>query len=477
MSENLHLVFSKPPEGLFDEEYNRWYDFHLGEILVVPGFVAARRYRLQTIKGDWTPSGHRYLSAYELEGDPRDVMRELDKEVASGRMQLPGWFPQITFASFNCHSHGNPAEPRLADHLYLLDARAIDPAALRLRTWKNGEIAQDARLGVELLFGLDDIVADLSRLMTLEPGDVILTGTPAGSTVVEPGDLVEIEVTAGQATTGRLRSPIVEAGYALPPSGAMPRMTSEARDAAFGGDGQPGEGWPSRPAALLAGLGQVSTATLASQLRKRGLNGLTMDGLRTTKPAQRLAGFARTLRYLPLREDLFARYGGGMNAQKQAVEQIRPGEVLVIDARQEPAAGTIGDILALRAQARGAAGIVTDGAIKDAARLAELDIPAYHAAVHPAVLGRRHVPWESGVTVACAGVTVQPGDLVIGDDDGVVVLPPGLAQEILAAAREQERQEEFAAAQVASGAELDGLYPLGERWRETYENWVKEHKT
>jgi regulator of RNase E activity RraA/2-keto-4-pentenoate hydratase/2-oxohepta-3-ene-1,7-dioic acid hydratase in catechol pathway len=359
----------------------------------------------------------------------------------------------------------------------LLDARAVDPAALRLRTWKNGEIAQDARLGEELLFGLDDIVADLSRLMTLEPGDVILTGTPAGSTVVEPGDLVEIEVSAGQVTTGRLRSPIVEAQYTLPPSGAMPRATDEARDAAFGGDGQPGEEGPVRPAALLAGLGQVSTATLASQLRKRGLNGLTMDGLRTTKPGQRLAGFARTLRYLPLREDLFARYGGGMNAQKQAVEQVRPGEVLVIDARQEPAAGTIGDILALRAQARGAAGIVTDGAIRDSAALARLDIPAYYAAVHPAVLGRRHVPWESGVTVACAGVTVQPGDLVIGDDDGVVVLPPGLAPEILAAAREQERQEEFAAAQVASGAELDGLYPLGERWREAYENWVKEHKT
>jgi 5-oxopent-3-ene-1,2,5-tricarboxylate decarboxylase / 2-hydroxyhepta-2,4-diene-1,7-dioate isomerase len=357
----------------------------------------------------------------------------------------------------------------------LLDARAVDPAALRLRTWKNGEIAQDARLGEELLFGLDDIVADLSRLMTLEPGDVILTGTPAGSTVVEPGDLVEIEVTAGEATTGRLRSPVVEAQYALPPFGAMPRLTDEARDAAFGG-GHPGEGGTDRPAALLAGLGQVSTATLASQLRKRGLNCLTMDGLRSTKPGQRMAGFARTLRYLPLREDLFARYGGGMNAQKQAVEQIRPGEVLVIDARQEPGAGTIGDILALRAQARGAAGIVTDGAIRDAARLAELDIPAYHAAVHPAVLGRRHVPWESGVTVACAGVTVQPGDLVIGDDDGVVVLPPGPAPEILAAAREQERQEEFVAAMVASGAELDGLYPVGERWREAYETWLKEHK-
>jgi hypothetical protein len=120
MSENLHLVFSKPPEGLSDEEYNRWYDYHLGEILVVPGFAAARRYRLQTVKGAWTPSGHRFLSAYELEGDPRDVMRELDKEVASGRMKLPGWFPEITFASFNCYSHGNAAEARLADHLYLV---------------------------------------------------------------------------------------------------------------------------------------------------------------------------------------------------------------------------------------------------------------------------------------------------------------------------------------------------------------------
>jgi regulator of RNase E activity RraA/2-keto-4-pentenoate hydratase/2-oxohepta-3-ene-1,7-dioic acid hydratase in catechol pathway len=363
----------------------------------------------------------------------------------------------------------------------LLDAHAIDPATLQLRTWKNGEIAQDARLGEELLFGLDDIVADLSRLMTLEPGDVILTGTPAGSTVVEPGDLVEVEVTAGELATGRLRSPIVEAQYTLPAFGAMPRLTDDARDAAFGVNGQQNEagsavGLPVLPAALLEGLGQVSTATLASQLRKRGLNGLTMDGLRTTKPGRRMTGFARTLRYLPLREDLFARYGGGMNAQKQAIDQIRPGEVLVIDARQESSAGTIGDILALRAQTRGAVGIVTDGAIRDAARIAELEIPAYHAAVHPAVLGRRHVPWEWGVTVACAGVTVQPGDLVTGDDDGVVVLPPGLAAEVIADAREQERQEEFVATQVASGAELDGLYPLGDRWREAYQAWLSERE-
>jgi hypothetical protein len=120
MSENLHLVFSKPPAAISDETFNQWYDFHLGEILVVPGFVSARRYRLETIKGGWTPSGHRYLSAYELEGEPKEVMAELDKEVASGRMKLPEWFPQVTFASFNCYAHGNPTDARLADHLYLV---------------------------------------------------------------------------------------------------------------------------------------------------------------------------------------------------------------------------------------------------------------------------------------------------------------------------------------------------------------------
>jgi regulator of RNase E activity RraA len=180
------------------------------------------------------------------------------------------------------------------------------------------------------------------------------------------------------------------------------------------------------------------------------------------------------VRYLPLREDLSARYGGGMNAQKRAIEAIRPGEVLVIEARGEPNAGTIGDILALRAQVRGAAGVVTDGAIRDSAVLAGLEIPVYHAAVHPAVLGRRHVPWETDVAVACAGVTIQPGDIIVGDADGVLVLPPALAAEVLAEAREQERQEEFIAAMVARGESVDGLYPIGPAWQPAYEAWLKE---
>jgi regulator of RNase E activity RraA len=239
------------------------------------------------------------------------------------------------------------------------------------------------------------------------------------------------------------------------------------RTAAYGQRGVPQE----RAQDILAGLREVSTATLASLLRKRGLNGLTLDGLRSTRPDVRMAGYARTVRYLPLREDLSV-MSAGMNAQKRAIEEIRPGEVLVIEARGDPTAGTIGDILGLRAQVRGAAGIVTDGAIRDSAALARLDIPAYHAAVHPAVLGRRHVPWESDVAVACAGVTIRPGDILVGDADGVVVLPPAIAAEVLADAREQERQEEFITTRVARGEPIDGLYPLGDTRRAEYEAWL-----
>jgi regulator of RNase E activity RraA len=259
----------------------------------------------------------------------------------------------------------------------------------------------------------------------------------------------------------------------------MPRAGDAERAAAFGtakllspGTG-PAEGTNGKPRDLLDGLRTVSTATLASQLRKRGLNGLTLDGLRSTRPGARMAGYARTVRYLPLREDLAGR-SAGLNAQKQAIEELRPDEVLVIEARGDSTAGTIGDILALRAQVRGAAGIVTDGAIRDSAALARLEIPAYHAAVHPAVLGRRHVPWESQVAVACAGVTIQPGDIVVGDADGVVVLPPALAAEVLADAREQERQEEFIVGQVAQGESVDGLYPLTDRTRPAYQAWLRE---
>jgi regulator of RNase E activity RraA/2-keto-4-pentenoate hydratase/2-oxohepta-3-ene-1,7-dioic acid hydratase in catechol pathway len=369
----------------------------------------------------------------------------------------------------------------------LLDARAVDPERICLRTWVNGVLTQDAVSGDDLLFSFADIVADISRLTTLEPGDVILTGTPTGSTVVRPGDLVEVEVRAapcaggegGWFSTGRLHSPVEEADYDLAPPGAMPNPDDAQREAAYGASGAPG---PSDSLAdLLRAVSKVSTATLSAQLRKRGFNSVTLDRLHATQPGRKMAGFARTLRYVPFREDLFARYGGtlgggALNAQKRAVEQVRPGEILVIEARGDLTAGTVGDILALRAQVRGAAGIVTDGAIRDSQALAAMDLPVYYGATHPAVLGRRHVPWEVNTTIACAGVTVTPGDIIVGDGDGVIVIPAHLAMEVARDAAEQELQEEFAVAMVAKGESVDGLYPLGKRWQAAYEAWLAKRE-
>jgi 2-keto-4-pentenoate hydratase/2-oxohepta-3-ene-1,7-dioic acid hydratase in catechol pathway/regulator of RNase E activity RraA len=369
----------------------------------------------------------------------------------------------------------------------MLEARAIDPASIHIRAWVNGALAQEADCHGDMLFGFADIVADISRLTTLEPGDVILTGTPAGSTVVQPGDLVEVEVRAGSESSGRLRSHVTEAGYRLTTPGAMPEPDDAQRALAYGATrhgathdgatrhGATHDGDANGPADVIAAVSAVSVATLASQLKKRGYDNLTMDGLRTTKPTRKMAGFARTVRYVPYREDLFKARGGGFNAQKQAVEQVRTGEILVIEARGDPTAGTIGDILALRAQVRGAAVIITDGAIRDSEALVHsLVIPVYFTAAHPAVLGRRHVPWEANVTVACAGVTVQPGDIIAGDGDGVIVIPRPIALEVARDAAEQERQEEFITEMVTQGEPVEGLYPIGGKWRPAYEAWLKE---
>jgi 2-keto-4-pentenoate hydratase/2-oxohepta-3-ene-1,7-dioic acid hydratase in catechol pathway/regulator of RNase E activity RraA len=368
-------------------------------------------------------------------------------------------------AGSNLRSKGadgfTPVGPRL------LPAATVDPAALSLRTWVNGELVQDDSTD-NLIFSFGQLIADLSRLVTLEPGDVLLTGTPAGASVATPGDVIEVEVTTGGATTGRLRNEIAAADHELETWGAMPKAGPAERAAAWGSSYVAG---PVFDQDIVAGLRGVAVATLSAQLRKRGLPHMSIDGVRSTRPDRTMAGVAHTLRYLPLREDLFQRYGGGMNAQKRAIEELQPGQVLVMDARQDTTAGTLGDILALRALRRGAAGIVTDGGLRDSAAVAALDLPVYYAAEHPSVLGRRHVPWDTGAPVACGGALVQPGDYLAGDADGVVIVPPDLASDVIADATEQELQERFVTEQIRAGHGLDGLYPLGPDWRERYERW------
>jgi len=357
----------------------------------------------------------------------------------------------------------------------VIPASDLDPSALRVRTWVNGRLVQDDTTA-DLVFPFGRLVADLSQLLTLEPGDVILTGTPAGSSVVVPGDTVEVEVDApaapGAPTTGRLVTPVVEGTVPLADFGARPEVD----------DVQRAEAWGSREAAgltprfefddaLRADLASVGTATLSSQLRKRGYDDVSIDGVRTNQAGAHLVGVARTLRFIPFRPDLFESHGGGHNAQKQAFDSLRAGEVLVIDARGETGTGTVGDILALRAVRLGAAGVVTDGGVRDYSTVADLGIPVFSAGPHPAVLGRRHVPWEVDTTIACGGAAVQPGDVIVGDDDGVLVIPPALVREVVADAIEQEREERFIAEQVGDGASVKGLYPMNPEWKARYQEW------
>ena len=354
----------------------------------------------------------------------------------------------------------------------LVDARTVDPTGLRVRAWVNGELRQEGTTA-DLLFPLAQFVADLSQHFTLEPGDVILTGTPAGSSVVAPGDVVEVEVDSPETgvTSGRLTTTVVAGpGAPFDPSlGSLPSVDDTQREEAWGSREAAGLAPRGLDPQLRATLERVPVAALSQQLRKRGLNDVTVDGVRPLHPDRKLVGTARTLRFLPGREDLFAEHGGGYNAQKRAFDTVETGEVIVIEARGEAGSGTLGDILALRAQARGAAGIVTDGGVRDVDAVTAVGIPVYTVGAHPAVLGRRHVPWETDVAVACGGTTVEPGDVIVGDADGVIVIPPALAAEIADAALAQEDEDAWVASQVAAGHPVQGLFPMDAQWRARYE--------
>jgi regulator of RNase E activity RraA/2-keto-4-pentenoate hydratase/2-oxohepta-3-ene-1,7-dioic acid hydratase in catechol pathway len=379
----------------------------------------------------------------------------------------------------------------------LLDARDVDPAALRVRTWVNGTLAQDDTTA-GLLFPLAQMVADLSQHFTLEPGDVILTGTPAGSSVVIPDDVVEVEVDdpARGLTTGRLVTTVTQGTASFDETlGSLPAVDDTQRAEAWGtreAAGLPAEPLkagvpadtghddPEGPAsAATPGLSEslrdkllrVPVAGLAAQLRKRGLNNVTIDGVRPMHRGTKIVGTAKTLRFVPGREDLFASHGGGYNAQKRAFDAVEAGEILVIEARGETGSGTLGDILALRAHARGAAGIITDGGVRDYDVVAEIGIPVYSSGAHPAVLGRKHVPWDVDITIGCGGTTVQPGDILVGDADGVIVIPPSLADEVADAALAQEDEDAWVAEQVTAGHPVDGLFPMNAEWRARYDAW------
>ena len=221
-------------------------------------------------------------------------------------------------------------------------------------------------------------------------------------------------------------------------------------------------------------LGNVATATITAVLQKRGIRSTFMSGLLPIKPGQRMVGEARTLRFLPIREDLIDTYAPRLNTQRAAIEALQPGEVLVIDARNETDAGTIGDIFAMRAIQLRAAGIVTDGAVRDTPALREMDIATYHRASHGGTFRRLHMPVDQQVPIACAGVTVIPGDVIVGDGEGVVVIPAAIVDEVAAEATQQELEESWGMERVAAGESTDGTFPITSDRRPDFETWLAQ---
>ncbi|MEJ7804141.1 MAG: ribonuclease activity regulator RraA [Candidatus Limnocylindria bacterium] len=218
---------------------------------------------------------------------------------------------------------------------------------------------------------------------------------------------------------------------------------------------------PSLSATTVAALQGVSTATLTAQLLRRGIRTTFLAGVRPLRPDLRMVGRAVTLRYVPARDDVGtgATFDNRTNAQRIAVESVGLGDVLVIDARGDTRAAALGNILATRILRLGAAGIVTDGALRDTPGFARIELPTYAAGANAALSSTIHHPVDMNVPIGCAGVLVMPGDILVGDAEGVVVIPASMAEEVAADASEQERLETYVLQRVDEGAALHGTYP------------------
>ena len=224
-------------------------------------------------------------------------------------------------------------------------------------------------------------------------------------------------------------------------------------------------------------LKAVSTATLATALFKRGLRNQFIQNVHPLRARKEtMVGEAFTLRYIPAREDLnpLTVFRDRAHPQRQAVEQCPPGAVLVMDSRKDPRAASAGSILVTRLMVRGVAGVVTDGGFRDSAEIAALDMPSYHSRPSAPTNLTLHQALDINVPIGCGDVAVWPGDVVVGDADGVIIVPAAIADEIAAEAVEMTAFEDFVTERVQGGQSILGLYPpTDEANLAAFEAWRK----
>ena len=224
-------------------------------------------------------------------------------------------------------------------------------------------------------------------------------------------------------------------------------------------------------------LKTVSTATLATALFKRGLRNQMIQDVHPLNPGGApMVGEAYTLRYIPAREDLnpISVFQDREHPQRKAVEECPEGAVLVIDSRRNARAASAGSILVTRLMKRGVAGIVTDGGFRDSPEIAKLAIPAYHNRPSAPTNLTLHQAIDINVPIGCGDAPVFPGDVIVGDGEGVIVIPANIADEIADEAVEMTAFEDFVTEQVMEGRSILGLYPATEeRTREDFAAWRK----
>jgi regulator of RNase E activity RraA len=225
----------------------------------------------------------------------------------------------------------------------------------------------------------------------------------------------------------------------------------------------------------------VSTATICTALFKRGLRTQFIQDVRPVNTqrdlkAPNMVGEAFTLRYIPAREDLnpISVFQDRAHPQRKAVEDCPPGAVFVIDSRKDARAASAGSILVTRLMKRGVAGVVTDGGFRDSPEIAQMAIPAYHCRPSAPTNLTVHQALDINVPIGCGDAPVWPGDVMVGDGEGVVVIPAHLADEIADEATEMTAFEDFVTERVLEGQSILGLYPpTDERNRDAFAAWRK----
>lgn len=230
---------------------------------------------------------------------------------------------------------------------------------------------------------------------------------------------------------------------------------------------------PGLPDALRSAFAACSSASVSTQLVRRGLRNVAIRGvgpIRRDLPP--MVGPAFTLRYVPAREDLDAYGSGGdaRNVQRQAIEAIPEGRVFVVDCRGSTDVAGIGAILGRRLAARGVAGVVLDGGVRDTRAFESIDLPVYCAGPSAPPNYAGHHAADMDVVIGCGGVVVYPGDVIFGDDEAVIVVPRHLAEEVAADASEMERRERFLYKEIESGRSIRGVYPPDAQTTQRYED-------